>query len=150
MRKINSVYLDVCALCRPFDNQDFLRIRMETEAVNLILAKIKMGVCKMLVSPVHRREIDAIPDILERVELQTILDKYGDDVKVNVSEARSRAEKFVLQGFGVADAAHVAFAEASEAYFISCDDRLIKKCISSKVKVWCGTPLTYCAYMELK
>jgi len=30
------VYLDVCALSRPFDDQAFLRIRLETEAVNLI------------------------------------------------------------------------------------------------------------------
>jgi len=30
------IYPDVCALCRPFDDQSYLRIRMETEAVNLI------------------------------------------------------------------------------------------------------------------
>ena len=38
---VKSVYLDVCALCRPFDDQSYLRIKMETEAVNLILAKVK-------------------------------------------------------------------------------------------------------------
>ena len=34
----NRVYLDVCALCRPFDDQAHMRIRLETEAVQLILA----------------------------------------------------------------------------------------------------------------
>jgi hypothetical protein len=37
------IYLDVCVLCRPFDNQQYLRIRMETESVNLILANVKKG-----------------------------------------------------------------------------------------------------------
>ncbi|MDF2953368.1 MAG: hypothetical protein OD816_000613 [Thermodesulfobacterium sp.] len=38
MKKPNPklIYLDVCALCRPFDDQSYLRIRMETEAINLI------------------------------------------------------------------------------------------------------------------
>ena len=31
------IYLDVCVLSRPFDDQSFLRIRLETEAVNLML-----------------------------------------------------------------------------------------------------------------
>jgi len=33
------IYLDVCTLCRPFDDQSFLRIRLETDAVNLIMSK---------------------------------------------------------------------------------------------------------------
>jgi hypothetical protein len=35
-----TVYLDVCSLCRPFDDQKYSRIRLETEAVNLIFAKV--------------------------------------------------------------------------------------------------------------
>lgn len=38
--KQKSVYLDVCALSRPFDDQSYLRIRIETEAVNLILSNV--------------------------------------------------------------------------------------------------------------
>ena len=36
---MKSIYIDVCALSRPFDDQSFLRIRLETEALNLILSK---------------------------------------------------------------------------------------------------------------
>jgi predicted nucleic acid-binding protein len=43
-------------------------------------------------------------------------------------------KKFVNSGFGIADAAHVAFAEQEDALFISCDDRLIKKCLKKKLK----------------
>ena len=36
-----NVYLDVCALCRPFDDQQQVRIRLETSAVELILAHVR-------------------------------------------------------------------------------------------------------------
>ena len=42
-KETKRIYLDVCALSRPFDDQAFLRIRLETEAVNLILSKTKAG-----------------------------------------------------------------------------------------------------------
>jgi len=57
-----SIYMDVCALSRPFDEQDYVRIRIETEAVNLILLKVIEGSLRLLVSPVHMIEIEAIPD----------------------------------------------------------------------------------------
>ena len=82
------IYIDVCALSRPFDNQDYLRIRLETEALNL--------------------------------------------------------------GFGVADAAHVAFAEQSGALFISCDNKLVKKCQNNRINVWCGNPVAFCEMEELR
>ena len=41
--KQKTIYIDVCALCRPFDEQEYMRIRLETEAVNLILSKVRDG-----------------------------------------------------------------------------------------------------------
>ena len=64
----------MCALSRPFDDQSFLRIRLETEAVNLILSKIKKGNYRLIVSPVHFKEIEAISEARERIELQTLLE----------------------------------------------------------------------------
>jgi predicted nucleic acid-binding protein len=49
-----------------------------------------------------------------------------------------------LLGLGVADAAHVAFAEYSGAEFITCDTKLLKKCETSKIKIWCGNPVAFC------
>jgi hypothetical protein len=92
-QKQKLIYLDVCVLCRPFDNQQYLRIRMETESVNLILANIKKGKYKLLVSPVHIKEIKAITDIYERIQLKTILDRFGVPTAVNISKTRERAEE---------------------------------------------------------
>ena len=138
------IYMDVCALSRPFDDQDYMRIKLETEAVNLILLKAREGKLELLFSPVHLREIEAIPDVFERIELQTVLDELGSPIKGDRSKIRLRAEELVNSGLGVADAAHVAFAEYSGAEFISCDMKLLKKCETSKIKVWCGNPVAFC------
>lgn len=138
------IYMDVCALSRPFDDQGFLRVRLETEAVNLILSKIREKIFKLLVSPAHNVEIRAIDDVVERIKLQTILDEIGERPTGDVAKIRTRAEDLVRLGFGIADAAHVAFAEVEGAEFITCDDRLIKKCMKREIGVWCGGPLTFC------
>ncbi|MGR3295818.1 MAG: hypothetical protein ACUZ8A_06290 [Candidatus Bathyanammoxibius sp.] len=148
--KAGSLYLDVCALSRPFDDQDYLRIKLETEAVNLILSNVKKGGSRLLFSPVHVREIEAIEDTLERTELLAVLEKFGTLLKAGISKTRARAEELLGLGFGVADAAHVAFAEQAGASFVSCDDRLIKKCRKHGVGVWCGSPIAYCEKEELR
>jgi predicted nucleic acid-binding protein len=118
---------------------------LETDAVNLILAKVKQkGRYGLLVSPVHLREIAAIPDAYERVGLEMILDQYGTPAVVDVVAAKQRAEDLVALGFGVADAAHVAFAEQSGIPFVSCDDKLLKKCRCHRISIWCGSPVAYC------
>jgi len=48
---------------------------------------------------------------------------------------------FVL---GPADAAHLAFAEIAGADFVSCDDRLCKKCGEMDLKIWAGNPVAFC------
>jgi len=139
-----SIYIDVCALSRPFDDQDYMRIRLETGAVNLILLKIREGKLKLFFSPAHVIEIEAILEPLERIELQTVLHELAEPIKGDMSKIRARAEDLVSSGFGIADAAHVAFAEYSGAEFISCDERLLKKCLTFKTKVWCGNPVSFC------
>ena len=71
-------------------------------------------------------------------------------IKGDFIGARQRAEDLVQQGFGIADAAHVAFAEAGGADFITCDDRLLKKCQKIKLAIWCGDPLQFCIKGNLK
>ena len=145
-----KIYLDVCALSRPFDEQTYLRIRLETEAVNLILSSIKKGKHKLLYSPVHIKEIEAIEETSERIELLTILNELGEFIRTKYTEIRAKAEELINLGFGAADAAHVAFAEKAGASFVSCDDRLITKCKNHKINIWCGNPVAYCEKEGLK
>jgi hypothetical protein len=144
------VYLDVSTLCRPFDDQSFVRIRPETEAFNLVLSNIRSGNLSLMVSPVHYREVADISESEERIQIETILRSLGNSIETNLIRARERTLDLMRCGVGVADAAHLAFAEAAHADFISCDDKLIRKCKKCDVRVWAGTPLAFCDKENLR
>ena len=148
--KEKLIYLDVCALCRPFDDQNFVRVRMESDAVKLILQNTRKGLFQLGLSSVHYREINALPDIIERIELLGVINNLGLQITADPVATRHRAEYFIQLGFGVADAAHVAFAEAASASFITCDDKLLKKCLKVGLSIWNGDPLQFCIKENLK
>ncbi len=134
MEKNKRIYLDVCVLSRPYDDQSFLRIRIETEAANLILSKVDIGLFNLISSPVHLEEISSISDTFERHELLGRLERLAKTVNINVEKTKERAEELYRLNFSVADAAHVAYAEKSGAEFISCDDALLKNATGTTFK----------------
>ena len=144
------IYLDVCALCRPFDDQTQMRIRLETDAVRLILSHVRTGDLTLVVSPAHQVEIGAIGDLTERQHLLSMLGEDGLRVLFDLEQARARAERLTERGLGPADAAHLAFAEEADADFITCDDRLLRQCRSLQPAVWFGTPVAFCDREELQ
>lgn len=79
-----------------------------------------------------------------------LLEFYGVRIEIDKAAARTRADELVGLGFGLADAAHVTFAEAADARFITCDDNLLKKCVKSATKVWCGNPVQFCTEEDLR
>lgn len=142
----NAIYLDVCALGRPYDDQSFMRIEIETTAVQLIIVHVKAEKFKLYYSPVHVREIGSNPDPVTRGDLVALLNGLGKNAKPFIvpTVLEKRARVLIASGMGPADAFHVAHAEQVEAAFITCDDRLIKKCRSVGVHVWYGTPVEFC------
>ncbi len=139
-----QVYLDACVLSRPFDDQQQARIHLETTALELILGHIRDGELELIVSPVHQAEISAIPQTQERQHLLLLLTEIGTQRDFDLPRIRPRAEQLARSGMGVADAAHVAFAEYAEADFVTVDDRLLKQCKRLGVQVWYGSPQAYC------
>ena len=67
-----KLYLDVCILCRPFDDQNIMRTRLETDAFYLILQNIQNKLYEMVVSPVHLKEIETIEELRERLWLGSV------------------------------------------------------------------------------
>lgn len=143
------LYLDICTICRPFDDQSQMRIRLETNAYYLILQALQNARYTMVVSPVHFEEANAISDVEERQEIVAVL-RLGATAECDLAAARVRADYLHARKFGVADAAHVAFAEATADVFISCDDRLVKKCRREKVAVTTMTPTEFTIAEDLK
>jgi predicted nucleic acid-binding protein len=141
---VQKTYLDVCALSRLFDDQVQARVRLETEAVKLILSHVRAGTLRLIVSPAHRIEISAIKNLEERKTLEGLLTEIGTRPSFDLFTARRRAEALTLLHIGPADAAHLALAEQAGADFISVDDRLLKRAGRIKWSVWLGTPVQFC------
>ena len=55
-----------------------------------------------------------------------------------------------METVGPADAAHLAFAEAAQASFVTCDDRLIRQCRRLPVSAWCGDPVAFWVEEDLR
>lgn len=144
------IYLDVCALNRPLDDQNQMRIRLEADAVSLILSHVRAHTVQMVVSPVHFSEASANPDLAKREHVQILLKEIGGEVTVDMSQARSRAEQLHELGLGVADAAHVAFAELANCDFVTVDDRLLRQLRRVGATVWFGAPTAYCDKEDLR
>lgn len=138
------VYLDVCALNRPLDDQDQMRIRLEADAVQLILSNARSHTLTLVVSPAHRVEIAANPNLAKREHLQLLLREIGSEVPLDLGLARRRVRELHRAGVGPADAAHVALAEQAACDFVTVDDRLLRQLSRIGVTVWCGTPTVYC------
>jgi len=149
-KTIKRIYLDVCTLCRPCDDQDAMRIRLETDAYYLILQAVQNKKYELIVSPVHLEELTAIEDIQERYEILALLRKYGIMPEYDIAKAKERAEYLYNKKLGVADAAHIAFAEAFADCFISCDDKLIKKCKIIKINLLVVNPVQFIMKEDLK
>ena len=140
---MKTLYLDVCVLCRPFDDQNQLHIRLETDAIFLIFRYIEVGLYRAIVSPVHYKEVSAIREADERLEIESLLYRLNQPCEGDFSQVRERAEELIEAGFGIADTAHVAFAEQLAEFFITCDDKLLKKCKQTALRITAMSPLEF-------
>ncbi len=117
------VYLDICCLKRPFDDQSQPRIHLEAEAV-LALLDASVAEIEFLHAGAHHleNERNPLPSRAARVRawLENIpLADLGDDV------LQARTDELMALGFKNFDAFHLASAEAGRVeVFATCDDRL--------------------------
>ncbi len=139
------VYLDVCCLNRPFDTQEQDRLRLEAEAVLLILKHCEAGEWQWVSSAVVSHEVEAVPNRERRHRLQEILKNAGLFVPLSDTIVERGEE---LQGMGLKayDALHVACAEQAHVdIFLTTDDRLCRVAIRNahRLKVRVENPLTW-------
>ena len=120
------VYLDNCALNRPFDDLGQERIRLEAEAVALILSHLERREWTWLGSQALNIEIEKIPDPGKRSRLKRVAEYISQSVKIGPKELE-RARELEKAGFVGFDAVHLACAESGKAdVFLTTDDRLLK------------------------
>lgn len=117
------VYLDICCLKRPFDDQAQPRIHLESEAV-LALLDASGEHIEFLHAGAHDLENDQNPLPARAAKVRRWLDgvpllDLADD------RLQERTNEIMSLGFKNFDAFHLASAEAGLAeVFATCDDRL--------------------------
>lgn len=123
---MERVYLDMCSLKRPFDDQRHPRVREEATAVAAIIARAEAGEIALVRSAAHLVENDANPREDRRLAAALWIDGAAVDVALD-AEVEARARELVASGFRPLDALHVALAERARArWFVTCDDELLK------------------------
>ena len=121
-----KVYLDACCLNRPFDDQSQPRVRLEAEAVSLILEKFNQDEWEWVGSEVLHYEVNQHPDSETRERILSFLSLTRRVVEVN-EKTLKRAEELEETGFDSYDAIHLASAEFGKAdVFLTTDDQILK------------------------
>jgi len=121
-----KIYLDACCLNRPFDDQRQPRIRLEAEAISLILQNFHQRKWEWIGSEVLVYELEQTVDV-ERRERLLLLAGQSHQVVEITDKILNRAEKLEASGFDSYDAIHLASAEqANVDVFLTTDDNIQK------------------------
>jgi predicted nucleic acid-binding protein len=120
-----KIYLDACCLNRPFDDQSQPRVRLEAEAVSLILEKLTQGEWEWIGSEVLLYEVGQNPDLENRQRALAFASLARQVVEINEKILR-HAEGLEEAGFDAYDAIHLSSAEHGKAdVFLTTDDQIL-------------------------
>jgi len=122
-----NIYLDISALNRIFDDQSQPRIFLEASAMLLLFGLIEKRIISIVSSDVLVYENSRNPYAERQIFVTSVLRKARVIQTLNNSLAK-RAQEIEVLGIKGLDALHLACAERLKAdYFVTCDDRMIRK-----------------------
>lgn len=78
-----KIYLDNCCLNRPFDDQSNLRIRLESEAVKVVLSLCEQNKWYLISSEIVEFEIKNTPDQARKKAFEAINSLASNFIKIN-------------------------------------------------------------------
>jgi predicted nucleic acid-binding protein len=120
------IYLDLCCFNRPWDDQSFSRVRLETEAKLLLQDRVRGGSTGLVWSYIltHENEFNPHRERRETIAAWQLLAIST----VHASEGVVAIEQQLdADGATAFDALHVACAiHAGAALFVTTDDRLLR------------------------
>jgi predicted nucleic acid-binding protein len=131
-----KIYFDNCSYSRPFDNQQQMRIFLETQAKLHIQKLIINGSLQLAVSYVSRYENGNSPYTRNRTAIERFFENAATVVDIDRAAAvESRANEIMKCGVKAKDALHIACAvEADCDFFITTDDGILKKYRGNEIK----------------
>jgi len=135
-----KLYLDVCCLNRPFDDQSQNRVRLEAEAMLSILELAEADELEIIGSDIIDDELSQMPDNERREKVELLLALASSRVTLTLT-IEQRATELQKQNISTFDALHLASAESAQAdYFLTTDDDLLRKAKRAGLKVKVENP----------
>lgn len=132
---MRTIYLDLCCLNRPFDDQHQPRVRLEAEAVLGLLQLVKLGELTLIGSEVLDLECSRTPDADRRRKVEAFLGIATLKIVVSARN-RQRGRDLEASGFRAFDALHIACAESGGAEaLLTTDDRLRNRAARQQDKI---------------
>ena len=128
-----KIYLDVCSLNRPFDDQTQDRIRMESEAVLAILKRCLLD-WTLISSEAIDYEISKVPDLERRKKLERIASISREKIMVDAAIS-ARASEIEMFGLRAVDALHISCAERSSDVMLTTDDEIVRVAIKKNAGI---------------
>jgi len=142
-----KVYLDNCCFNRPYDNQDHLSIKLETEAKLRIQEMIKEKKLLLIWSFMRDYENSANPGTSKRHSIYEWHD-YSSAYISFKDDILRLSQKIAALGFGKKDSIHLSCAITGKSeYFITVDNGMLYKNNSiSDIKII--DPISFIRIME--
>jgi predicted nucleic acid-binding protein len=138
-----KIYMDVCCLCRPFDDQTIGRIRLEVTAVQEIIRRCEVREYTLVTSEAITEELSKISDIRKRLRVEKIVSVAKESIIID-KEIISRMHNLITMGGDAMDSLHIACAEQAGAVFLTTDDGLITFFkLHRNIKVHIENPVTW-------
>ena len=138
-----KIYLDNCCLNRPFDDQSNLRIRLESEAIKVILFQCERQQWHLMSSKIVEFEIANTPDEGRRKRLELIHGLARSVIEVD-DTISSRAKDFEKAGLQAFDAMHLACSENGADVLLTTDDKFLKRALKiENLKIKVSNPLKW-------
>ena len=132
-----KVYLDNCSYNRPFDNQNQMRIYLETQA-KLFIQKLIQGEHLLLaISYISRYENWDSPHTKNKITIEKFFSNATTFVDIDKADIiEQKANEIIKCGVKSKDALHISCAiEARCDYFITTDDGILRKYKTGEIKV---------------
>ncbi len=121
------LYLDICAIQRPLDDQSQPRVRLEAEAVIVLIELCEAGQLQLVGSAAHEIENAQNPYPDRRAHAADLL-ATAPHRALTTSEVARLAAAYEQEGMKRLDALHLASAVVAEAdFFCTTDDKLLRR-----------------------
>lgn len=123
---MEKIYLDLCAIQRPLDTANQIRIILEAEAVLGIIALCDNNQVELLSSEALLFEGEQSSLFVRKEHTFAVLTKAKSTLMIAQKE-KDRAAEIVKIGIKPLDALHIALAESGNAdFFCTCDDKILR------------------------